>query len=74
MIGLVPAEELKPSDLIGVNKDSFLVLDTLPAGTSVPLPPFSSAPDFLTGRVRLEGEGHGSGRKTNRHIRGYRRT
>lgn len=32
MIGLVPAEELKPGDLIGVNKDSFLVLDTLPAG------------------------------------------
>ncbi|KAJ9116420.1 26S proteasome regulatory subunit 6A-A [Naganishia vaughanmartiniae] len=31
MIGLVPAEELKPGDLIGVNKDSFLVLDTLPA-------------------------------------------
>jgi hypothetical protein len=39
MIGLVPAEELKPSDLIGVNKDSFLVLDTLPAGT-----PFSPLP------------------------------
>jgi 26S proteasome regulatory subunit T5 len=32
MIGLVPAEELRPGDLIGVNKDSFLVLDTLPAG------------------------------------------
>ena len=36
MIGLVPAEELKPGDLIGVNKDSFLVLDTLPAGVSLP--------------------------------------
>lgn len=36
MIGLVPAEELKPGDLIGVNKDSFLVLDTLPAGESQP--------------------------------------
>ncbi|KAF8319708.1 26S proteasome subunit P45 [Clavulina sp. PMI_390] len=31
LIGLVPSEKLKPSDLIGVNKDSYLVLDTLPA-------------------------------------------
>ncbi|KXN88111.1 26S protease regulatory subunit 6A [Leucoagaricus sp. SymC.cos] len=31
MIGLVPADELKPGDLVGVNKDSYLVLDTLPA-------------------------------------------
>ncbi|KAK9344511.1 P-loop containing nucleoside triphosphate hydrolase protein [Lipomyces starkeyi] len=31
LIGLVDAEKLKPSDLIGVNKDSYLVLDTLPA-------------------------------------------
>ena len=31
LIGLVPAEQLKPGDLIGVNKDSYLVLDTLPA-------------------------------------------
>ncbi|KAF9533061.1 26S proteasome subunit P45 [Crepidotus variabilis] len=31
LIGLVPAENLKPGDLIGVNKDSYLVLDTLPA-------------------------------------------
>lgn len=31
LIGLVPADELKPGDLIGVNKDSYLVLDTLPA-------------------------------------------
>ena len=31
MIGLVPAEQLKPNDLIGVNKDSYLVLDTLPS-------------------------------------------
>jgi len=30
LIGLVPAEELKPGDLIGVNKDSYLILDTLP--------------------------------------------
>ncbi len=30
-IGLVPAEELKPDDLVGVNKDSFLVLSKLPA-------------------------------------------
>lgn len=31
MIGLVPPEKLRPGDLIGVNKDSYLVLDTLPA-------------------------------------------
>ncbi|PPR00446.1 hypothetical protein CVT24_004507 [Panaeolus cyanescens] len=30
LIGLVPAEKLTPGDLIGVNKDSYLVLDTLP--------------------------------------------
>ncbi|KIX03145.1 26S protease regulatory subunit 6A [Rhinocladiella mackenziei CBS 650.93] len=31
LIGLVDHNKLKPSDLIGVNKDSYLVLDTLPA-------------------------------------------
>lgn len=31
LIGLVPPENLKPGDLVGVNKDSYLVLDTLPA-------------------------------------------
>ncbi|KAK7992426.1 26S protease regulatory subunit 6A [Apiospora saccharicola] len=31
LIGLVDPNELKPGDLIGVNKDSYLVLDTLPA-------------------------------------------
>ncbi|PLW25014.1 hypothetical protein PCANC_27131, partial [Puccinia coronata f. sp. avenae] len=31
LIGLVDADKLKPGDLIGVNKDSYLVLDTLPA-------------------------------------------
>lgn len=31
LIGLVPAEKLRPGDLVGVNKDSYLVLDTLPA-------------------------------------------
>lgn len=31
LIGLVPAEKLKPGDLVGVNKDSYLVLDTLPS-------------------------------------------
>ena len=30
-MGLVPAEKLRPGDLIGVNKDSYLILDTLPA-------------------------------------------
>ncbi|MCO5558565.1 hypothetical protein L7F22_012150 [Adiantum nelumboides] len=31
LIGLVPPESLRPGDLIGVNKDSYLVLDKLPA-------------------------------------------
>eukprot|EP00922_Rhytidocystis_sp_ex-Travisia-forbesii_P052133 GHVS01077378.1.p1 GENE.GHVS01077378.1~~GHVS01077378.1.p1 ORF type:complete len:449 (-),score=79.13 GHVS01077378.1:290-1636(-) len=31
VIGLVPEEELKPGDLVGVNKDSYLILDKLPA-------------------------------------------
>ncbi|PAA70600.1 hypothetical protein BOX15_Mlig020714g3, partial [Macrostomum lignano] len=31
VIGLVPPEELKPADLVGVNKDSFLILEKLPA-------------------------------------------
>lgn len=31
MIGLVDHEKLKPNDLIGVNKDSYLILDTLPS-------------------------------------------
>ncbi|KAG0638881.1 P-loop containing nucleoside triphosphate hydrolase protein [Tuber brumale] len=31
LIGLVDPEKLSPGDLIGVNKDSYLVLDTLPA-------------------------------------------
>lgn len=31
VIGLVDAETLKPGDLVGVNKDSYLILETLPA-------------------------------------------
>ena len=31
VIGLVDPAELKPGDLVGVNKDSYLILDTLPA-------------------------------------------
>ena len=31
IIGLVDPAKLKPGDLIGLNKDSYLVLDTLPA-------------------------------------------
>jgi len=31
VIGLVDADKLKPADLVGVNKDSYLILDTLPA-------------------------------------------
>ncbi|XP_013406679.1 26S proteasome regulatory subunit 6A-A-like [Lingula anatina] len=30
VIGLVEAEKLKPGDLVGVNKDSYLILETLP--------------------------------------------
>eukprot|EP00923_Selenidium_pygospionis_P045633 GHVN01078832.1.p2 GENE.GHVN01078832.1~~GHVN01078832.1.p2 ORF type:complete len:270 (+),score=38.49 GHVN01078832.1:1838-2647(+) len=30
VIGLVPSDELKPNDLVGVNKDSYLILDKLP--------------------------------------------
>ncbi|CCH58172.1 hypothetical protein TBLA_0A03740 [Henningerozyma blattae CBS 6284] len=31
MVGLVDPNKLKPNDLVGVNKDSYLVLDTLPS-------------------------------------------
>ncbi|CAH7688652.1 ATP-dependent 26S proteasome regulatory subunit [Phakopsora pachyrhizi] len=31
LIGLIDSDKLKPGDLIGVNKDSYLVLDSLPA-------------------------------------------
>ncbi|XP_078429476.1 26S proteasome regulatory subunit 6A homolog [Wolffia australiana] len=31
VIGLVDPDKLKPGDLVGVNKDSFLILDTLPS-------------------------------------------
>lgn len=31
VVGLVDENKLKPGDLVGVNKDSYLVLDTLPA-------------------------------------------
>jgi 26S proteasome regulatory subunit T5 len=31
VIGLVESEKLSPGELVGVNKDSFLVLDLLPA-------------------------------------------
>ena len=30
VVGLVDANTLKPGDLVGVNKDSYLILDTLP--------------------------------------------
>ena len=31
MVGLVDSTKLKPGDLVGVNKDSYLILDMLPA-------------------------------------------
>jgi 26S proteasome regulatory subunit T5 len=32
VIGLVDSEKLKHGDLVGVNKDSYFILETLPAG------------------------------------------
>ena len=29
------AEKLEPGDLVGVNKDSYLILDTLPPGENI---------------------------------------
>ncbi len=29
--GLVNVKQIRPGDLVGVNKDSYLILDTLPA-------------------------------------------
>lgn len=31
VIGLVEADAMKPGDLVGVNKESYLILETLPA-------------------------------------------
>jgi 26S proteasome regulatory subunit T5 len=31
VIGLVDPDNLQPGDLVGVNKDSYLILDTLPS-------------------------------------------
>lgn len=31
VVGLVDPDVLKPGDLVGVNKDSYLILDTLPS-------------------------------------------
>lgn len=31
VVGLVDPDNLKPGDLVGVNKDSYLILDTLPS-------------------------------------------
>ena len=31
VVGLVDPKELKPADLVGVNKDSYLILDMLPS-------------------------------------------
>lgn len=42
---MVPHEELRPGDLIGVNKDSYLVLDKLPAGELTIRPQLTSEYD-----------------------------
>jgi ATP-dependent 26S proteasome regulatory subunit len=31
VVGLVPTEKLQPGDLVGVNKDSYLILEMLPS-------------------------------------------
>lgn len=31
VVGLVDVDTLKPGDLVGVNKDSYLILETLPS-------------------------------------------
>lgn len=31
VVGLVDPDTMKPGDLVGVNKDSYLILDTLPS-------------------------------------------
>ncbi len=36
VIGLVGADELKPTDLVGVNKDNFLILEKLPTEYAQP--------------------------------------
>lgn len=38
-VGLVDTDELRPSDIIGVNKDSYLVLEKLPAAYVSAVPP-----------------------------------
>jgi 26S proteasome regulatory subunit T5 len=53
IIGLVPHAELRPSDLIGVNKDSYLILDKLPEGTS------DNSGACADGRIRRASQGDG---------------
>ena len=74
MIGLVPADKLRPSDLIGVNKDSYLVLDTLPAGklgfmrAEIPSGGMRKLMGLMVlghDRIRLESQGDGGGRETH---------
>lgn len=52
IIGLVPHEELRPGDLIGVNKDSYLILDKLPAG----MPVWKSTAMCITDRQNMTPE------------------
>lgn len=58
IIGLVPHNQLAPGDLIGVNKDSYLVLDKLPDGGSISC---HLGAKLIGSRVRREGKGDGSG-------------
>lgn len=72
MVGLVPSHKLKPSDLIGVNKDSYLILDTLPAGENGKLAfvqlQISDRQTHVLLRVRLTSQSNGGRREANRLI------
>ncbi len=61
VIGLVDWEKLKPGELVGVNKDSFLVLLS------------RSGVGTVACRVRQSREIYGTGRKTDRRIHRHRR-
>lgn len=63
MPGLVPTEELTPGDLVGTNKDSYLILEKLPAeydnrvkAMEVDEKPTEEYSD-IGGELRLHGDG-----------------
>jgi hypothetical protein len=68
VIGLVPVEKLKPNDLIGVNKDSFLILDTLPPEYGALL-----LRCLTRGQIRFASQGDGGGRAADGAVQRRRR-